>query len=113
MNAETQAIVNCARCGVRCRKNPGSNDARLLKYTQSDFGLCINCGVTAFLQSLDVIASPGRNAKQFDPECLRLPHVQKQFETIMAAGKSDARPDEIDWMKIITYWSLPFSQHHP
>lgn len=108
MNTESQAIANCARCGIRCCKKPGSDEARLLHYTTSDFGFCVNCGVTEVLQSLDVIASPGRGAKPFDPECLRLPHVQKQFEAIMVSGKSDARPHEIDWLEIIANWSLPF-----
>ncbi len=108
MKAESQAIANCARCGVRCCKQSGNDEARLLQYTTSDFGLCVNCGVTEFLQSLDVIRTPGRGAAPFDPQSLRLEHVQRQFTAIMSAGKADARPNEIDWLEVIANWSLPF-----
>lgn len=100
--------TNCARCGVRCVKQKGNAEARLLKFTTSDFGLCVNCGITAFLKSLDVIASPGRNGKPFDPECFRLPHIQRQFAPVLSAGKADARIEEIDWLEVIANWELPF-----
>jgi len=100
--------TNCARCGVRLHKCAGNDDARLLRRTTSDLGFCANCCATEFLQSLDVIGDPSRHAPPFDPRCLRLEHIQKQFATIMAAGKADARPYEIDWEKVIANWPLPF-----
>lgn len=102
--------TNCIRCGVRCRKKQGSDNAKLLRHTTSDIGYCVNCGTTSFLMSLDVISSSGRGAKPFDPECLRLPHIQEQFIAVMAAGKADARPDEIDWLEVIANWHLPFPE---
>ena len=79
--------TNCARCGVRCRKTAGNPEARLLAYTTDDFGWCVNCGVTHFLQNLDIIKdSMILLKKPFDPAAFRLPHVQQQFFQIMAVA---------------------------
>ena len=99
--------TNCMRCGTICLRQAGNREARLLRKTTGN-GLCVNCCATEFLQSLDVINDPGKDQPAFDPECLQLPHIQKQFAAIMSVGKADARPDEIDWLEVIANWYLPF-----
>ncbi|NIA15163.1 MAG: hypothetical protein GWP08_13910 [Nitrospiraceae bacterium] len=40
------------------------------------------------------------------PDCLRLPHIQDQFAAVLATGKSDVNPDEIDWERVIALWDI-------
>jgi len=103
----SSAIGYCLRCGVRCRRQPGNPEARLLKHT-TDNGYCVNCATTRWFQGLAIVNDRGRGEKPFDPECFRLPHVQSQFSAIMAAGNADAKPAEIDWLEVIANWHLPF-----
>lgn len=67
-------------------------------------GACVDCAVVLFIQRLANMhvanAFPGL------PESLRLPHVQKQFEAVMRAGKADALPDEINWERVIGVWDV-------
>ena len=107
--ANSATHANCARCGVRCRKAAGNPEARLLAYSLSDHGFCLNCAVTEFLQNLDVIRdSMILLKKPFDPAAFRLTHVQQQFFQIMAAGNADAKPTDIDWLEVEANWHLPF-----
>ena len=115
MGRETQktllsdGMVRCCRCGVPCQKMPGNPEARLLRYCLDDTGYCANCAATEFLQGLAVIGDRSRfEKKPFDPECFRLPHIQTHFAAILLTGKADARPEEIDWLKVIANWNLPF-----
>jgi len=99
---------SCCRCGVPCHKMPGNPEARLLRYSSDDIGYCVNCAATEFLQGLDVISYRRPRDKPFDPECFHLPHVQAQFAKILAVGKANARPEEIDWLEVVANWHLPF-----
>ena len=40
------------------------------------------------------------------PDALRLPHVREQFTRVMEAGKADAKPDEINWDRVIELWNI-------
>ena len=52
--------------------------------------------------------------RRFDPECLRLPHVQKQMMAVFVAAQehhgAELDHSEIDWDEVIANWPLPFSQ---
>ncbi len=121
---------NCYRCGVRCRVADTSNaEARLLRHATEPHGLCVNCGATQWLKENvgEVIANQRcrkcdkhresygrRGCACSEPDfpgiddILRLEHIQKTFAQLMAVGKSDAKPDEIDWLEVIANWELPF-----
>lgn len=99
-------IVNCQRCGARCRvAGPGNPDAKILRRSKEPKGLCVNCAVHGWLRNtypVNLIFTT------LSPEALRLEHIQQQFTGIMRAGFADANPDEIDWETIIENWNLPF-----
>ena len=42
----------------------------------------------------------------FDPQGLKLPHIQKQFERLLSVGASELTMDEIDWDEVIRKWCL-------
>jgi hypothetical protein len=104
MNSNDLQVVPCMRCGVPCKVADKSNEeARLLQASTKPQGYCVNCGVAHFLQ----VESPmGQLIK--DPQMLLAPHVQAQFVRVMQAGDADARPEQIDWEKVVDNWSLPF-----
>jgi hypothetical protein len=104
MNSSDPQVVPCMRCGVLCRVADKSNEeARLLQASTVPQGYCVNCGVAHFYQ----VESPlGQLIK--DPQMLLATHVQAQFTRVMQAGNADARPEQIDWDKVVMDWSLPF-----
>jgi hypothetical protein len=104
MNNIDPQVVPCMRCGVPCRVATESNEeARLLQASTVPQGYCVDCGVAHFLQ----VESPmGQHIK--DPQMLLAPHVQAQFARVMQAGGSDARPQQIDWERVVRDWTLPF-----
>ena len=97
-------IVNCKRCQIRCQvdilRNP---NAKMLRH--SNKGLCVNCAVHDWLRNT---YPPNILLAQSGPKILLLPHIQEQFAEIMNVGFADAKPDEIDWNKIVDNWDLPF-----
>jgi len=97
-------IVNCERCGVRCRADlPGNPKAKMLR--RSNKGLCVNCAVHDWLRNtypVNILLA------QSGPKALAFPHIQEQFANIMKVGMADAMPDEINWDLIIENWDLPF-----
>jgi hypothetical protein len=99
-------IVTCERCAKPCRvAESNTPDARLLRKSLIPKGLCLECATTEFLRVTEPL---GMLIEQHGPECLRLEHIQKQFEVILLAGRSDAGPGEIDWDVVIANWHLPF-----
>ena len=96
--------VNCQRCGERCRVDPSRDPkARMLRH--SDKGLCVNCAVHDWLRNT---YPPNIILAQSGPKVLLFSHIQEQFAEIMRTGFADAKPDEIDWQKIVDNWELPF-----
>lgn len=101
------AFSKCQRCGCPARGKAGSPDARLLKHATA--GVCVDCGVVLFLQrvgnmhgGIERLLPPGFDVRQ----AFSLPHVQEQFAAVMKAGHADARPDEINWERVIELWDL-------
>ena len=103
--AGTQGVVECQRCGARCRISgqPGKK-ARMLRFVEGP-GLCVNCAVHDWLRNT---YPPNILLAQSGPKVLLFPHIQQQFAEIMRIGFADAKPDEIDWQKIVENWELPF-----
>ena len=97
-------IVNCERCGERCQAVASRNPkAKMLRH--SDKGLCVNCAVHDWLRNT---YPPNILLAQSGPKALLIPHIQQQFAEIMRVGFADAKPDEIDWQKMVDNWELPF-----
>ncbi len=95
-------IVLCERCCTPCSVSPERNEqARLLRH--ADTGVCVNCAVTAFLRTMEPLASV-LAAK--GPEVLLNEAAQAQFAAVLAAGFADARADEIDWRVVVAQWDL-------
>jgi hypothetical protein len=98
--------ITCGRCGAPCRVNPVvGSQAKMLKRASQPKGLCINCAVHDALRHLYpanlILARSG-------PEGLSLPHIQRQFFTVVQMGGTDAAFEEIDWQAIIRNWDRPF-----
>ncbi|MFB0523950.1 MAG: hypothetical protein ACETVZ_00290 [Phycisphaerae bacterium] len=102
----TDIIIHCERCEARCKidslRNP---DAKILRHSKEPKGLCVNCAVHDWLRNT---YPPNILLAQSGPKILLYPHIQKQFAEIMRSGFADAKPDEIDWERIIENWDLPF-----
>lgn len=98
-------IINCQRCGARCRiTGPPGKKAKMLRFAKGP-GLCVNCAVHDFLRNT---YPPNILIAQSGPKVLLFPHIQEQFAEIMKSGFADASPDEIDWQIIVDNWDLPF-----
>ena len=95
-------LTHCERCGVPARGADGSPSAKMLRRAQR--GFCLPCAVVMFLQQLENMY--GADTWRGMPECLRLPHVQKQFASMMRAGCAEAKPEEVDWEEVIAKWSI-------
>ena len=98
--AELTQFTRCRRCGVLGRSGTGNPDSR--PFHRAVEGLCVNCAVTEFLKSLEVL-----DGMTSLPQALLLPHVQQQFANIMVAGHCDASPSEINWQAVVDQWDLP------
>lgn len=102
-NSEAGQLTQCTRCSDTCRVAEDRNpDARFLRHSLEPKGYCVNCAVTEFLW---VMGCRELNPR---PEDLRVPAVQEQFAKVVLSGHSDAKPDEINWEKVIAGWDLPF-----
>jgi len=104
-NAGRPDVVECGRCGARCRVagTPGEK-AKMLRRARGP-GLCVNCAVHDWLRNT---YPPNILLAQSGPQVLLLEHIQRQFTEIMRIGFADAKPDEIDWQRIVDNWELPF-----
>jgi hypothetical protein len=108
-NKNAGKIVNCGRCGVRCRIADQRNEnARIAAYAAKS-GVCGNCAVTGILKTIMGEGDKHRAGwfSAFTVEGLRLPHVQERVIALLKAGNADLRPDEIDWDEVIANWNLP------
>lgn len=101
-------IVNCPRCQKRCLAGPdGNQEARPLRRARK--GMCLECCVSGIFQSNSMERGIGfALPKNFDPEGLRLPHIQEQFSRVLQVGMSEANLEDIDWDEVIANWGLPF-----
>ena len=44
------------------------------------------------------------------PNILLAERVIDQMANLLAAGCSDAKPQEIDWVSVVIHWDLPFER---
>ena len=91
----------------RCRREglqPGEGNpaARLLK--RATAGCCADCSITAFLRTMPPLSEL---LEVQGPQVLLNPIVQQQVARILASGQADARPEEIDWARVVENWELP------
>ena len=100
---EQHNVTPCQRCSMPLRVGrPPSTEAQLLRRSSTGVGVCPTCAVRKWLEAFMGDAHP--NLK---PEHLLLPHVREQFIVIMRVGNADAKPDEINWQKLVDEWDLP------
>jgi hypothetical protein len=94
----------CKRCGVPGRGEPNP-DSTARPFRKAACGHCTACAVVLFFQDEDSmgLALP----PDFDPEGLRLPHVQQQFAKVLAVGNSELQFADIDWGEVIRKWRMP------
>ena len=98
--------VDCKRCGERCGvAGPPGKEAKMLRFAEES-GLCANCAVHDWLRNTYPI---NMQLAEYGPKGLDHPQIQQLFTEIMLTNFADAKPDEIDWDKIIENWDLPFS----
>ena len=105
---DVQKTVECKRCGQRCKvSGPPGKKAKMLRHSKEPKGLCVNCAVHDWMRNtypVNMLLAQSRSG----PKSLLCPHIQEQFAGIMRVGFADAKPDEIDWQKIVDNWDLPF-----
>jgi hypothetical protein len=98
--------VPCERCGDLCQ--PGESSRPTARpFRKAQHGYCHACVVCLFFRSEGDHGLGYALPPEFDPEGLRLPHVQAQFGRVLVAGGSELTMDEIDWSDVIRKWSLP------
>jgi hypothetical protein len=101
--------VNCPRCGRLCKAEE-SNATSARPFRKAKKGLCTDCAVTAFFKDDNGEKGVGfalACAHDFKPEYLLLPHIQQQFNKILAMGQSELKPEDINWQNVIDNWNLP------
>lgn len=105
MKDQKTKTVECQRCGEPCRlSGPPSKNAKMLRFAEGP-GLCVNCAVHDWLRNT---YPPNILLAHSGPKVLLFTHIQEQFAEIMRIGFADAKPDEIDWNRIVENWDLPF-----
>ena len=93
--------------GKHLRFRSEKPEARLFK--KSLKGACLECTVAALFHDVGENGIGHVLPKNFNPESLRLPHLQSQFARMMDVGNSEADFSEIDWDEVIANWHLEFS----
>ena len=125
-------VARCVRCSKRCRVASKVNPRASLfvKGTAQTGRFCAECVFVDFLRNCDIGPATalgehyfdphkpqpeyerGKPDRRFDPETLRLPHVQSQIRAIVEAAARQYGAEltfaEIDWDEVIANWSLPF-----
>jgi hypothetical protein len=69
-------------------------------------GFCTPCVVVRFFQDDGECGIGHALPPDFDPEGLKLPHIQQQFARVLAIGCSELTMAQIDWDKVIAKWSI-------
>lgn len=98
--------VRCLRCFQQCKVSAGTTSSAL-PFRRASRGYCTACVICIFFQDENPDAGLGfALALDFDPEGLRLPHIQRQFERVLAVGGSELAMEEIDWDEVIRKWNI-------
>ena len=99
-----------------------------IKGTLKTGKFCNNCAVVDFFKNMDTGPSSGLGKeyfdhslpqpewrkevgdkdKRFDPESLRLPHIQEHMLRILVVSRGELPFEDIDWDEVIANWHLPF-----
>jgi hypothetical protein len=66
----------------------------------------VSCVVVRFFQDDGACGIGHALPPDFDPEGLKLPHIQQQFAQMLAIGCSELTMAQIDWDKVIAKWSI-------
>lgn len=103
-------IAECKRCEKPCKvAGPPNPDARLMPYATAEEakkrGLCADCAASAFIKGIPTLMY---GIELNGIKMLLDTRVQQQFSQIMIVGKADARPDEVNWQRVVDNWDLPF-----
>ena len=105
MKTTNPKVTRCIRCGDS-GQGTSNSDSKARPFRRAARGFCTPCAVCAFFQDSERgigFALP----PDFDPEGLRLPHIQQQFARVLAVGRSELTIEQIDWDKVIEKWSVP------
>lgn len=116
--AQPPLVKLCERCAKRCRAKPkrNPNAEYFVKGDMETGRWCAECMFTEFLtqNELGPASALGRDFwKTFDPQGLRLPHLQQQMCAIVSVAKQHGGEldfAEIDWDEVIANWDLPFPE---
>jgi len=103
-------VVYCSRCGAPGKlADSATEDAKLLKHATrpETSGFCVDCAVTDFFKNRSPLAEL-LSMNPLGTKMLLDPRVQKQFAGLMQAGNADAKPEEINWQRVVENWDLPF-----
>lgn len=102
----TSQPIPCTRCGKLGQAGPPPNpEGRLMVYAQTaKNALCADCTATAFIKSTETLMY---GVNLHGSKILLDPRIQQQFAKLMAVGKADATPEEIDWQRVVDNWELP------
>ena len=96
----------CIRCKARCTvTGPGKADAKMLRYSKTPQGLCVNCAAHDWLRNTYPV---NMMLAKSGPAALAHVHIRAQFAEIMRVGNADADPNEINWNLLSDNWDLPF-----
>jgi len=98
-------ITYCQRCGDPCQSNPSKNP-KARPFKRASHGLCAPCVVCKLFQEDGENGLRHALPLDFDPEGLRLPHIQEQFARVLAIGGSELAMDQIDWEEVIQKWRV-------
>jgi hypothetical protein len=99
-------LATCGRCGAlgSAGKKPNP-DGRLMVYAETPANaLCADCAATAFIKSVETMMA---GIEQNGTGVLLMPHIQAAFGQLMKVGNADARPEEINWQRVVELWELP------
>ncbi len=100
-------VVACKRCGDPCQASPVNKESKARPFRRASKGNCTACAVCVFFQSDNPDIGIGFALPlNFDPEGLKLPHLQEQFARILAVGNSELKMEEIDWDEVIRKWRV-------
>lgn len=103
-------VVYCSRCGAPGKlAGSATEDAQLLKRATrpETSGFCVDCAVTDFFKNRSHLAEL-LATNPLGTKMLLDPRVQEQFARLMQAGNADAKPEEINWQRVVENWALPF-----
>ena len=116
-------LTHCLRCNRPCQTGTPDPKARAMRRSATT-GFCPDCIVTWFILSIEpmrmvIEGTPQRGSAEaglivparpgLGPECLLGEHIQKTWAPVLAP--TQIRPDEINWINVVSNWGLPFPKN--